>query len=115
MNKKILHIIGLVSCFSYLGGNIVYDLLDTPEHPANPSIFYIPLGVMIFSLILIIWEYAKNQSSLIHDLWLSFLMLSISQLIKFTIFNPYVRTVNDYALLVVVIIFTVKRLIRKRK
>lgn len=114
MNIKYLHTVGLFSCTAYLGGNIAFDLLDTPEKPANPSIFYVPLAVMIFSLILIIWEYSKKQSSLIQDLWLCFLMLSISQLIKFTIFNPYVRTVNDYALLVVVIIFTVKRLIRKR-
>lgn len=61
MNINYLHRIGLLSCFSYLIGNIAFDIMDSPEYPANPNIFYIPLGVMTFCLILIIWEYSKKN------------------------------------------------------
>lgn len=108
MSKKAFHIIALLGCLTYLIGNIAYDLWVK-----NPYIYYIPLGVMTVALILLAYQHA--QSYLIRELWLCFLLLSISQLIKFTIFNPFVQTVNDYAWLLVVIVVTFRRINRKNK
>lgn len=108
MSKKAFNIIALLGCLGYLIGNILYDTVSK-----NPYIYYIPLGIMIFTLVLLSWQNTKE--GILKEFWLGFLILSVSQVIKFTIFNPFVQTINDYAWLLVVVVFIVRRIHRLRK
>lgn len=99
MNQRFLNILALLGCLSFLVGNIAYDWLDTPDSPANPNIFYLPFSVMVFSLILLCYDYAKKQNKIIGIFWWFFLWMSIGQLVKFILFNPFHQLISDYAFL----------------
>jgi len=110
-----LNIFALASCGLFLAGNITYDQLGTDEQPPDYRIFYVPLSVMIFALILLCKESAKLQGNTIQALWWFFLWLSISQMIKMWLFNPFIKTINDYGFLVVALIFFFYKLLKKQK
>jgi hypothetical protein len=99
MNKRFLHIAGLFSCFCFLVGNILFDVLDTPLHPADYRLYYIPLSVMIFVLVALAKDYAKKESHVVFIFWWFFFWLSVGQMVKFAIFNPYIQMVSDYLFL----------------
>lgn len=99
MNQKVLNILALVGCFSFLFGNIAYDWLDKPDSPANPNIFYLQFSIMVFTLVLMCYDYAKKQRKIIAIFWWFFLWMSIGQLVKFALFNPFVQLISDYAFL----------------
>lgn len=96
MNLRFLNIIALLGCASYLLGNVAYSLLDNPIGSASPYLFYIPMAFLMVALIWLAWEYSKKQTPVIRELWMFFLVLSVGQLIKFAISNPFVEAYNDY-------------------
>lgn len=110
MNVRILNINALLSCLSFLVGNITYDWMTTPTHEADYRIFYIPLSYMVFSLVLLGKDYAKKQGGKIYVFWWSFWWLSIAWVIKFLLFYPYLQMLSDYGFLGMVIIGTVYKL-----
>lgn len=110
MNKSFIHILALIGCSLFLVGNIVFDLLDTPESPADYRIFYIPFSFMVFTLILLAKDYAKTESKVLHIIWWFFLWLSIGQIIKFLLFNPFHRMISDYGFLGIAILGTIVKL-----
>ncbi len=99
----------LISCFIYLVGSVVYDRMDSPESPADYHIYYIPLSLMIFALIL------KAKQGHINPLWNLFMWLSIGQLIKMCLFNPFLQTFNDYVYLACVVIFVAHQFVKNKK
>lgn len=99
--RKQKHIFALVCCLFFLLGNIYFDWADTPDNPADGRIFFIPMSVMIFSLILLCDEYSPEK---LKPYWWVFIWLSIGQIIKFIGFNPYVKMLSDYAFLAIIII-----------
>lgn len=110
MNTRFLHICGLVSCALFLIGNIAFDILDKPESPADYRIYYIPLSLMVFILILMAKDYAKKESKAVFILWWFFFWLSIGQIVKFIIFNPFIQMVSDYLFLGLASIGTIIKL-----
>lgn len=117
MNPRVLNTFALVSCTLFLCANIVFDIWDSPEHPLDYRVFYIPLSVMIFSLVLLVKDYAKKNGGKVYVFWWFFLWMSTGQLVKFIIFNPYIQLVSDYlflALAIIGVIIKVWKLKRKK-
>lgn len=110
MNPRILNIFGLLSCALFLCANIVFDIWDTPGHPLDYRLFYIPLSIMIFALILLAKDYARKAGGGIYIFWWGFSWLSVGQVVKFIIFNPYIQMVSDYLFLSLVIIGAIIKL-----
>jgi len=109
--------IGLVSCFIFLVGNIIYDLTDKScpydcTTAADTRFFFIPLGIMIFFLILICENAATGKAK--HHWWF-FKWLSIGQLVKFSIFDYFAPMYSDYAYLVIVAIGLILKFIKRAK
>ncbi len=102
----------LLCCAFFLAGNIAYDWLDTPENPADYRIFYVPLSLMIFALIL---NGKKNATKQTEPYWWFFLWLSIGQMVKFLIFNPYLQMLSDYGFLALVTIGLTIKLIKNAR
>lgn len=105
------NIFAIISCFLYLICSIVYDRLDTPENPADYRIFYIPFALMVFALILKCKVYAIKYKWA----WNFFFWLSIGQLIKHCLFNPFLQTLNDYVYLACVIGYIVHQFVNRKK
>lgn len=112
--RRCLNIFALVSCLLFLIGNVYYDQFDTPESPVDYRVFYIPLALMVFSLILLAKEYAKLQGKVIQVCWGLFFWLSVGWLIKFCLFNPFLKTINDYVYLGMIIIYGITELKKKK-
>lgn len=106
---KQTHIFALICCLSFLAGNVLYDWLDTPDKPADYRIYYVPLSLMIFSLILLC---KKNATKKTEPYWCFFMWLSIGQIVKFLIFNPFLQMLSDYGFLGVVTIGLIYKLIK---
>ena len=112
MNTRFLHTCALFGCSLFLGGNIVFDLYDTPQHPADYRIFYIPFSVMVFTLVVLARDYAKKEGKVILIFWNFFLWMSIAQIVKFVGFNPFIKMISDYLFLTVASIGTIIKLWR---
>lgn len=110
MNIRFLNMLGLSGCLMFLIGNITYDILDTPESPADYRIFYIPFSFMTFSLLTLAKDYAKKQTHTLFVLWWGFWWLSIGQCIKFLFFNPFLQMISDYGFLAFVIAGVIYRI-----
>jgi len=105
-------ILALLTCGLYLAANIVYDWLDTPEQPADYRIYYIPLSLMIFALILNGKKHASNKAK---PYWWAFMWLAIGQLVKFILFNPFLQMLSDYGFLLLVVIGLIYKLIKNAR
>ena len=101
--NHIKQIFALVSCTLFLTGNVLYDRLGTEENAPDYRIFYIPLSVMLFSLILLAKDFVRKDSVL-DIFWEAFLWLSFLWVVKFIGFNPFVIMLSDYLVLGIVII-----------
>lgn len=115
MNQRFLNINALLGCLFFLIGNIVYDWLDTPEDLANYRIFYIPFSYMVFALILLAKDYAQKQRRPIYIFWWFFMWLSIGQIVKFLLFNPFLQMISDYGFLGIAILGTIYKLYNANK
>lgn len=118
MRLSFYHKLAQLSCLSYLIGNIVYDNLDTPDSPANPNWYFMPLMVMISALLLLCLQSSKEktavQSFFTQRVWIFFFVLSLSQIVKNFLYNPLITTVNDYGFLVVALIFSFAHFLKHR-
>ncbi len=97
----------LISCLCFLVGNITFDILDTPEHPADYRIYYLPLSIMIFALILVA---RKSTVGTMRTIWSFFMWLAVGQVVKFLITNPFIQMISDYLFLAIVTIGTLYKL-----
>lgn len=120
---KPLSIIGLCACWIYLITCILFDILDNPtiELPydaglADPRLYYVPLYGLLDVMLYCAYATFKVFGKYHNVQWFGFIMLSASQTSKNIFFNATVRTVNDYVLLIIVIIYIIYQLfIKKRK
>ncbi len=115
MNVRFLNIMALIGCGCYLAGNISYDILYNEGKEPSPLIFYIPLSVMIFTLILLCKDYAKKQRDIIYPFWWFFTILAAGQVVKFLIFSPYLQLVSDYGFLAMALIGLLYKLYKLKK
>jgi len=109
MKFKQTQIFALICCLCFLAGNILYDWLSTDDAPADYRIFYVPFSLMVFALILNGYKHATKKT---EPYWWFFLWLSIGQMIKFLLFNPYLQMISDYLFLALVVIGLIYKLIR---
>lgn len=114
---KQTNIFALICCGCFLAGNILYDHIDVPcpydcATAADYRIFYVPLSLMIFSLILLS---KKNSTKRLEPFWWFFMWLSVGQMVKFFLFNPFLQMLSDYGFLGIVTIGLIYKLIRNAR
>lgn len=79
-------------------------MIDKPEYPANPKIYYVPLGIMTFCLVLLAYEHSKKESPIIKILWWFFLVMAMSQLVKLSVTNPQIYSISEYSFLTIALV-----------
>lgn len=116
MNTRFLNIIGLLSCWCFLIGNIIFDMLEAKqshlyvEQPLEikdySSWYFIPQALMIMCLLIICNDFAKKEVKKIRMQWYFFTLLSVSNVVKNIVLNPINFAINEYIILAVCILIT---------
>lgn len=123
MSKRFGSILELSFCWLFLIANIIYDWVDNPNpdlvYPedkglADSRIYFIPLFALVSSLIFGAYNSYKEFGKWHKVQWFLFFLLSVNQVIKNVFFDATVRTYNDYALLLAILIYLCYQFLLKR-
>jgi len=114
--NKYINSFALLSCGVYLVANIYYDLIDIPCDYNCPTaldgrVVFIPMSFMVFALILKCMIGATRHKGL----WSFFFWLSVGQLTKMCLFNPFLQTLNDYVYLACVAAYIIHQFVKSKK
>jgi len=100
--SKIKEILCLASCWAFLAGNIIYDLLESTQENLRctdstvdySGWYFIPLSFMITMLIGAMLE--NSVGKWVKTQWLFFYVLSWSMVFKYTLLDAIHFHINDY-------------------
>lgn len=130
MNVRFLNIIGLLSCWLFLIGNITFDILEhlqagfyakqaammdkaiglLNEQPIATkdysNWYFIPQAIMIMCLLIMCNDFTKKEVKKIRVQWYFFTLLSVSNVVKNIVLNPINFAVNEYIVLAICITIT---------
>lgn len=111
---KKINIIALASCWMYLIGNIIYDMLESRQEYLRcedatvdySSFYFLPQSIMIAVLVYVCRHQATGMDKKVRSNWNFFWYLSLSQVVKNGLFYPIHFAVNDYFYLITCLAIT---------
>lgn len=114
VNIVVLNTVALISCWLYLAGNIVYDILESKQEYLRcedatvdySSFYFFPQSIMIAVLIYVCRRQVHEASKNIKSNWNFFWYLSLSQVVKNGLFYPIHFAINDYFYLITCLAIT---------
>lgn len=125
MNVRFLNTIGLLSCWLFLIGNIIFDWLEKGqahlyvEQPVGvkdySGWYFAPQSFMIMCLMVVCNDFAQKESRIIKKQWFFFTLLSVSNFAKNLVLIPIDFAVNEYFMLGICVAITLYKFRKKNE